>query len=168
MRVAAALLGLLVACARPPAEDRVHVPPDTELRGVELRRFRGSELTLVATAPVVTLYRNEGDLTAADAGLWLPAEASTVTVRALVGNVLEERAEGLGVVLLGREGLRGESPRATFHRHEGAAGVAASDAGVRLTHPAFTLDARAFRYDLAEERAGFDGATTTFSGVRPP
>jgi hypothetical protein len=46
-------------------------------------------------------------------------------------------------------------------------GVATGDAGVRAWHAGFTLEARAFRYELATQTATFEQVTTV-TGSRAP
>ncbi len=160
-RLAVPLL-LLVSCtppAAPPAPAKSG--PDVVMDGVRVRQVRGVETVVEATSPHVELDRATGDFRGDDAGAWLPASGLTVQAHQARGNVGARVIEGSdGVELRGRDGLVGRAPTARFEKGAGEQGQASSDAGVRVTKPGVTLDARGFTYDVATESAVFDQPVT--------
>jgi len=152
---------LLIACTRPPREQRESFPPDLQLERVTLQSYRGSETRVEVTAPTLALRRESSDFELEDASVRLPAQGLTAHAPRVTGNLNAGVLEGTGgVTFEGRDGVTGRSERATFDRSLGAQGGAVSDAGVRLDHPRFTLEATGFQVDFADERATFEQPVT--------
>jgi len=138
------------------------VRADVTLRAVTVRHYRGSDLRVVATSPVLELMRGTNDFTAFDAGVFLARSGVSVLTPRVDGNGVNQVATGSnGVLLVGNDGMVGRTDHATFDRALGAAGGALSDAGVTIEHPRFDLRASSFAVDLAEEKATFESPVTT-------
>lgn len=156
----------LSACSRPAAPTVVSAEEtpkaDVTVRAVTVRQYRGSELRMEATAPVVELMRSSNDFLAADASVRLTRTGVVVLAPQVSGNGTAQVATGSGGVrFLGNDGMVGTTPTATYDRALCAEGGATSDAGVFIEHPRFTQTANGFFADFGEQRVTFDQPVTT-------
>jgi hypothetical protein len=161
-----ACVALLSACTSPPAPVVVSAEAtpkaDVTVRDVTVRQYRGSELRVQATAPLVELSRTTNDFSAVDASVTLVRSGVVVLAPVATGNGTAQVATGSGGVrFLGTDGTVGTTPTATYDRALAAGGGATSDAGVFIEHPRFTQQAAGFFADFSEQRVTFDQPVTT-------
>ncbi len=165
------VLWLLIACSRPQAPANPAAAPasrpDIVLHGVTLRSYKGSERSVTAKMPSLSLQRESTNLTAEAVTATL-ASGSVITAATVSGNANEGRLLGLnGVTLLAAGGVSGHAPSATYEKTLGPQGGAHGEAGVHLEHPSFTLDATSFTADFDAQRARFEHPKTVNKGLRP-
>jgi hypothetical protein len=156
---------LLLGCStEPQAVSPAATAParaDITLKNVTVRQYRGADLRVVATSPVVELQRGTNEFGAADAGVYLRRSNVTVLSQRIAGNAVAQVATGSGGVLfVGNDGAIGRTETATYDRALGTEGAAVCDAGVVMEHPRFDLTATGFFADFAEQRVSFDQPVT--------
>lgn len=153
---------LLAACPGSAVPPAAGAPlPDLVMEQVTVRQIRGDEATLVVRAPHLEMMRSSGEVSARDAGLFLPVRGVEVSAHSVTGNLQSGHVEARGeVVLTARDGLQGRSPFVIYERKVGESGSLSSDAGVTLKRPGFLLTADGFTMDMAEERADFTRPST--------
>ncbi len=162
MRLGVFSLLLVTACDRPASAAPPAAPAaDIRMERVTMRQFRGSQPRVTITAPQLEMLRGSGDFTLTSASVELAAHGLSVQAPRVVGNASAGVLEGSGgLTLTTRDGVTGTTERARFEQALGAEGGAVSDAGVRLEHPDFTLEATGFQVDFASGAATFDRPVT--------
>jgi lipopolysaccharide export system protein LptC len=152
----------LAACGRPRSAASAEPPrPQVRLHGVRIRYYQGDALVAQSRAAHVTFQRESTDLSASDAFVRfsgqgaLSGRSGNVEVHAtrVEGNLSARQADGLdGVTLKTGSGLQGETQRAHF---DGATQRAHGDEPVSVWGPGYWLDAKGFRFQLADEQLEF-------------
>jgi lipopolysaccharide export system protein LptC len=156
----ASLLLLLVACSAPPS-DQGPAPREVTLRDVHLRSYRGSTLTAVGRAEVMSYERSSADVLAqhgtfdvfrleAPRPRGAPPPATHIEAEAALGNLLTRGIDASGGVMLRTpNGLQGWTERAhldspTMH--------ASGTSRVSMNGPnGYWLEAGGFQLQLREE-----------------
>lgn len=152
---------VLAACPRPVEPSAAPALPDIAMEAVTLRQYQGDRATVVVTSPRLEMMRESGDFSMADAAVRLEAQGLSVGAPRVTGNLNTGIIEGAGgLTLASADGVTGKTARARFERALGPEGGATSDAGVRLEHPDFTLEASGFSVDFASARATFEQPVT--------
>jgi hypothetical protein len=158
---------LLTACGVTKPIQPTELPPDLALERVTVRQYRGSQPQLVATAASLGLHREgaaAGQVIAKTVGLDLVANGLHVDAQRVTGDALGGVLQGEVVHAITSSGALVDSPLATLDRNLGEGGTASSDAGIHVTHPSMTLDARAGSFELGSERAELQDVKSTFRG----
>lgn len=160
-----ATLGLASCmCAPSPSPKTAQALPDLRLEQVAARSWSNDKLALISTASRLEVFREvgtPGDFVAYDVALTFPSHGTRLSAPLVTGNLLSGQFTGQGGVRLeGPDSLRGAAPTVSFDRARGSGGEAWSDAGVVLTRPRLRLEATAFAFDVAEERASFHQVKT--------
>ncbi len=159
---------LLLGCDRPEVEGPPPASgPELVFEGLTLRVYRNSAAQLRVRSSHVELMRSTGALLARDAQFEFSADGLTLQTPHLTGNLnaLSFDADG-GVTLFSDPPA--PSPRfvattssAHFEGKEGARGIATGTEPIAVRgsqgNRPFTLDARAFRFDVDAQQASFDG-----------
>lgn len=153
---------LVCSCVEaPPSSSALPRPADVSLRNVTVRQFRGNELTVLATAPMVELNRNTNDFSASDASVSLKRSGADVYAHHVVGNAGSQSATLFGgVSLIGADETRATTSHVTYDRSISKEGGIFSDGGLLLSHESWFLEARGFFVDFESQRASFERATT--------
>ncbi len=160
-------LFLMCSCSRPPQPVRDPSHPDLRLERVAIRSWSADTLRVVTTATRLDVFREvgtPGDVVVYDAGVLLIADGTRLSAPLVTGNLFSGQFEGTGgVTLAGPNLLRATTPTVAFDRSVGAAGQAASDAGIVLTRPRLRIEATGFTFDVADEQATFEQAKSDFT-----
>ena len=158
---------LLMACSAgaPRREPSEAASADVVLEQVEVRTFRGSQVELQARAPQVSWFSATTGVSAPQARIEGARDGVVVTAGQLDGTVNDGVLHGQqGVTLQNAAGVKAEAPEAWYHRDQGAQGTASGSSGVTVHREASTLNARAFTFDIAEQRGEFEAPVTHVEG----
>jgi lipopolysaccharide export system protein LptC len=174
LRRLAPFLLLLVACQAPPP-DEGRAPPEVTLHDVRLRSYRGSTLTAVGRAEVMSYERSSADVLAqhgtfdvfrleAPRPRGAPPPATHIEAQAALGNLLTRGIDASGgVTLQTPTGLRGWTERAHL---DSPTMKASGTSRVSVTGPhGYWLEAGGFELQLREEIYEFTNMRSRVSAL---
>ncbi|HEX8826250.1 MAG TPA: hypothetical protein VF794_40470 [Archangium sp.] len=164
------LLAILAACAPKQAPGDASEPPAVVMRGVRLRSYDGSTLTLTGNAGQAT-YQRSGDLTATQATLQVLGKDqghgqtgdTRVRARLMEGNVGTRQMVASGdVEVRTASGMVAHTPRATY---DGARQSARGTEGIQVKGPDYGLTADTFSLSFPDDQFTFEGSVETVLGA---